>query len=209
MTVISSFNSSIQHVIDIFIDGIILTMERRLYTPVEYIQNEMTRPVIFLAGPIQMAQDWQKEAFEIIKKLNRRVIIASPKREYKAEDFDYGKQVDWETFHLRRAASKGTIMFWLPKESYKINGRAYVQTSRIELGEWKVRHERDGTKLTVGIEPGFSGEKYIRRRFGQDCPEVPIFDNLADTCYSAVELANGKPGSRSGFKSRSGIILSP
>lgn len=80
------------------------------------------------------------------------------------------------------------LCFWLPKESNKIPGRAYAQTSRIELGEWKVRHERDGAKLAIGIERGFSGERYIRRRFGQDCPDVPILSNLTDTCKATLEL---------------------
>ncbi len=74
------------------------------------------------------------------------------------------------------------------KESNKIPGRAYAQTSRIELGEWKVRHERDRVKMAIGIERGFSGERYIRRRFGQDCPDVPILSNLTDTCKAVLEL---------------------
>lgn len=85
-------------------------MERRFYTPVEYIKSEITRPVIFLAGPIQGAADWQSEAARIIKRLNRNVIVASPRRDYKPEEFDYGGQVDWETFHLRRAGENGAIM---------------------------------------------------------------------------------------------------
>lgn len=163
-------------------------MERRVCTPPEYIEGEITKPVIFLAGPIQGAADWQSEAARIIKGLSRRVIVASPRRQDKPEDFNYGAQVDWETFHLRRAGEKGAIMFWLPKESNKVPGRAYAQTSRIELGEWKVRHERDGVKMAIGIEPGFSGERYIRRRFEQDCPNVPILDNLTDTCRAVLGL---------------------
>ena len=167
-------------------------MEKRVYTPIEYIEAEITRPVIFLAGPIQGAPDWQTQASKIIKAKRRNLIIASPRKEYLPGDFDYGEQVDWETFHLRRAGQNGAVMFWLPKESHKLNGRAYAQTSRIELGEWKVRHERDGAKLVVGIEPGFSGERYIRRRFSQDCPEVPILNNLEETCLTTIDLIRQK-----------------
>lgn len=162
--------------------------ERAVYVPTEYIEKEITRPVIFLAGPIQGTADWQTEAAEIIRKTNSGIIIAFPRKDYLGGQFDYGQQVDWETYHLRKAAENGAIMFWLPKESHKIDGRAYAQTSRIELGEWKVRHERDGAKLVIGIERGFSGERYIRRRFGQDCPEVPILDSLRKTCLTAVRL---------------------
>ncbi len=163
-------------------------MERRVYTPIEYIENEITCPVIFLAGPIQGAPDWQSQAIKIIREHSKNTILANPRGEYLEGTFGYGQQVDWETFHLRRAGAVGAIIFWFPKESYKISGRTYAQTSRIELGEWKVRHEKDGVNLIVGIERGFSGERYIRRRFAQDCPEVPILDNLGETCLTAVKL---------------------
>jgi hypothetical protein len=167
-------------------------VEKRIYTPIEYIEGEIVKPVIFLAGPIQGAPDWQNQAGKVLIKYTRNIIIANPRRQYLPDEFDYGAQVDWETFHLRRAGENGVILFWLPRESHKISGRAYAQTSRIELGEWKVKHERDGIKLVVGIEHGFSGERYIARRFSQDCPEVPILNNLEQTCLAAIEMVKKK-----------------
>lgn len=79
-------------------------------------------------------------------------------------------------------------MFWVAKQVDETPGRSYVQTSRFELGEAKIKHERDHIKLIVGIEPGFGNERYIRRRLAQDCPEVPILDNLADTVDATLEL---------------------
>jgi len=67
-------------------------------------------------------------------------------------------------------------------------GRAYAQTSRFELGEWKARYERSGIKLAIGIEKGFGNERYIRRRLGQDCPDLPVFSSLNETCSAAVGL---------------------
>lgn len=161
-----------------------------IYIPTDYIpESERSKPVIFLAGYIQGARDWQKEAIEIIREKAPQIIIASPRREYLPENFDYNKQVDWETYHLRRAAENGSIMFWLAKEDIHDSSRAYAQTSRFELAEWKVHHERDGVKLVVGIEKGFSGEGFIRKRFSQDCPDVPILDTLSATCLTAIEYA--------------------
>lgn len=81
-------------------------MERLLYTPTEYIESQINKPVIFLAGPIQGAPDWQSEATGIIRAKRKNIIIASPRKEYLPGDFDYGAQVDWETFHLRRAGGE-------------------------------------------------------------------------------------------------------
>lgn len=82
----------------------------------------------------------------------------------------------------------GVICFWLAAQIEDTPGRAYAQTSRIELGEWMVRHQYQGTKLTIGIEKGFGNERYIRHRLKQDCPKVKIVDNLPDMCRNVVDL---------------------
>lgn len=76
----------------------------------------------------------------------------------------------------------------MAKEKDHICDRAYAQTTRAELFEWKMRHERDRANLVIGIEDGFSGAKYIKQKFSEDCPEVPIYDQLEHTCLKAVDL---------------------
>lgn len=143
-------------------------------------------PLVFLAGPIQGAPDWQADAVALLHALAPHLAVANPRRVYPPDAFDYAAQVDWETAHLRHAGRTGCVLFWLAAEVAHDCRRAYAQTTRFELAEWKVRHERDGAKLVVGIEPGFTGERYVRRRFGQDCPGVPIVDTLADACRLAA-----------------------
>jgi hypothetical protein len=149
-------------------------------------------PVIFLAGPIQGTRDWQSESIKFVRMHAPELNLASPRREYLPKEFVYEKQVDWETYYLHRAAENGVIMFWLAKENEHDCSRAYAQTTRFELAEWKVRHEHDRIKIVVGIEDGFSGAKYIRRRLSQDCPDVKIYDTLKDTCLAAIEKAKEK-----------------
>lgn len=151
---------------------------------------QISGPVIFLAGPIQGAPDWQKVAIKLIQQASG-VTIANPRRHYLDGEFDYAKQVDWETNLLNQAAENGVILFWLAKEEIHDCDRAFAQTSRFELAEWKVRHQTQGTRLVIGIEPGFTNERYIRRRFGQDCPAVQIFATLKETVKAATELING------------------
>ena len=153
----------------------------------EYV--DVKGPLIFLAGPIQGAPKWRDEASKFIQTAAPELHIASPDGDYQDKKFIFKEQVDWETHYLKRAAKEGVIMFWLAKESEHECDRAYAQTSRFELGEWKIRHERDGTKLVVGIEKGFTNAKYIRRRLFQDCPGVNICDSLKETCLKAIEEA--------------------
>ena len=181
--------------------------ERLLLQPPEIIETE--GPVIFLAGPIQGAPNWQLDAASIIHDIDPLIVVASPRKEYEPSTSVYEQQVDWETAMMRRAGRLGVIGFWLasPAEltlplSTRITlamsiitkgrlplQRAYGQTSRFELAEWKMRHEYEGIKLTIGIEEGFGNARYIQRRFHQDCPDVRITDDLIELCQNAVELA--------------------
>jgi hypothetical protein len=52
-----------------------------------------------------------------------------------------------------------------------------------------VRHERDGVKIVVGIEDGFSGARYVRHRLSRDCPAVPVLASLEEACAAAAALA--------------------
>jgi len=160
--------------------------ERILLQPPEIVETH--GPVIFLAGPIQGAPDWQTEAATTIHKIDPTVVIASPRRDYPEGTFVYEKQVDWETHFLRRTGRIGVIGFWLAAQTEETPGRAYAQTSRFELAEWKMRHEYEGARLTIGIEHGFGNARYIKRRFEQDCPDVKIADDLSTMCRNAIEL---------------------
>ena len=159
--------------------------ERKVFVPPEHVSSEQR--MIFLAGPIQGAPDWQSDAVNILIALKPDICIASPRRE-SFEEVNYDEQVNWETENLRKAGENGVIMFWLAKENEQISGRSYAQTSRAELFEWKVRHERDGAKIVSGIEEGFTGSRYIKKRFDRDCPDVPILESLEETCKRALEM---------------------
>ena len=160
--------------------------ERLVIQPPEIIDT--TGPIIFLAGPIQGAPNWQPVAAGHIHDLDSSITVASPRKDYQEGTFVYEKQVDWETHFLRKAGKLGVIGFWLATQLEESPGRAYAQTTRFELAEWKMKHEFEGAKITLGIEEGFGNARYIRRRFTQDCPDVNIADNLEEFCQNAVDL---------------------
>jgi hypothetical protein len=58
--------------------------------------------------------------------------------------------------------SRRVIMFWLAGETNHAYDRAYAQTTRFELGEAVTRHRLEKIRVVVGIEKGFTNEKYIR-----------------------------------------------
>lgn len=160
--------------------------ERLSITPPEIV--ETADNIIFLAGPIQGSADWQAEAIDIIHDIDSSVIVASPRKNYQPGTFIYERQVDWETHYLRKAGQSGVIAFWLAAQTIETPGRSYAQTTRFELAESKMRHEYDGSLLTIGVEEGFGNARYIRRRFEQDAPDVKIVTTLEAMCKHAVEL---------------------
>jgi hypothetical protein len=160
--------------------------ERFTVYPPEIVEAE--GGLIFIAGPIQGAPDWQVKAAETIHGVDSEIVVASPRKDYEPGTFEYERQVDWETAFLRKAGMKGVVLFWLAKQTIPTPGRDYAQTSRFELAEWMMRHVYEGSKLTIGIEEGFGNERYIRRRFGQEVPDVKIANSLFETCMNAVEL---------------------
>lgn len=161
--------------------------ERLLLQPPEIVETE--GPIIFLAGPIQGGPDWQAPAARLIHAINPNIVVASPRKEYPEGTFIYERQVDWETHFLRAAGRTGVVAFWLATQVEETPGRSYAQTTRFELAEWKMRHEYEGTKLTIGVEEGFGNARYIRRRFSQDAPGVKIASSLEEMCRNAVDLA--------------------
>jgi hypothetical protein len=158
------------------------------------IYRDLDGPLLFLAGPIQGAPTWHDEAIEMLRAA-AHIHIASPRRDEAfgetAEEM-YNEQVDWEHYHLDRAARDGVLLFWLAREAEHRCDRAYAQTTRFELGEAVTLHRWQGARVVVGIESGFSNARYLRRTIGKKAPRIPICSALRETCETAIRLAGDK-----------------
>ncbi len=160
----------------------------KILTPPNYVDIE--GPLIFVAGPIQGSADWQSRAISLLGAA--AVTVASPRRRGDLGEFteaDYNAQVDWEHFHLDRAAKNGVILFWLAREREHKCERAYAQTTRFELGEAVTLHRLAGARVCVGIEEGFTNARYLRRTISKKAPGIPVCATLEETCRRALELA--------------------
>jgi len=156
----------------------------------------VTRPLIFLAGPIQGAPDWQERAIAFISSNAPDLDVASPRRrDTKEGEFgenDYNIQVDWEHEQLIIAAETGTTLFWLANEAEQVPGRAYAQTTRFELGEAVTLHRLTGINVVVGIDNAFTNARYLRRTISKKAPHIPLCTSLEDTCRAAISLTRSR-----------------
>jgi hypothetical protein len=171
-----------------------------VYPGNDKVINTKTDKVIFLAGPIQGAEDWQKQVEKIIKYYyngpgnltnteNANIIIANPRRAIAFEKdnvVEYKKQVHWEEQWLYNASITGCVMFWLAAPIDYTHLRTYAQTTRFELGEWFAKEQYNDIGLVIGIEPGFPGKEYIVERINDDSR---ICHSLANTIKAALQTA--------------------
>ncbi len=144
-------------------------------------------PMIYLNGPIQGTGDWQTEAITHLGTLAPDVHVASPRAKQFTGDPD--EHLSWQTIYQDHAAQNGVLLVWLSAESKHRCNRAYAQQARFELAEWAVKSQfNPAIKLVVGIERGFGGANYLRRRFTLTFPHVPLCRTLRQTCATAADL---------------------
>lgn len=132
---------------------------------------------VFLAGPIQGAQEWQNSLPEI-----PGVTYLSPRRD-DYSNFDWEEQVAWETKGLKIA---DIILFWIPSPVEKIEGRDYAQTTRTEFGEYLAL----GKKIIFGAYEDFPGRRYLATKFAQ-YEGTLVHASLEDCVKELQEIVSG------------------
>lgn len=172
-------------------------MTERFYTPPHYPPSESGILPIFLAGPVQGASDWQTEtAHDLLAATDDTVVVFSPKRT--AEDqlrFDADEQKAWEFTTRDTTRRLGVTAFWWAAQDFTIpykSGRAYAQTTRIELGEaagWKAFDSN--VKAVVGFDPAYSthgggSESYVRSLC--ELRGIEVVDSLDELKESILQL---------------------
>jgi len=153
-----------------------------VYKPLNTLNNPEDKLKIFLAGGIDKAPDWQKEAenYFIEKYSNFPIALFNPRAETKFEKEDHvthEKQVKWEFDHLIKADA---ILFWFPEN-------APCTTSLFELGFWVL-----SGKTFIGINPGHYKEKSLKTQiklindFRYPINQITINSSLEDTINNTI-----------------------
>lgn len=150
-------------------------------------------PVVFLAGPVQGAHDWQSEVAEVLLENEPSLSIVSPRGPeglYQPPStwLTDEEQTPWEKHHLRLARDSGVLAMWMAAQDYDTPGRAFAQTSRIEFGRiagWL--DYNPSVHFVFGVHPGYRGGN--RRYFEEVCDEfaIPVQDKLDEWCEAIRE----------------------
>ena len=169
----------------------------KLIIPKTYIKD-LDAPLIFLAGPIRSAPNWQDKAIKILFSQESNLIIASPRRGIRngiSEDIISGnenyfpRQRAWERYYLDLASRTGAILFWLPEEEKHNCNKVYGAMTRIELGQWMTNYRYDNSvHFCVGTDGKFPEMDTIEYDLSLDAPDKKIFNSLEETCAEALRL---------------------
>lgn len=174
----------------------------KLIIPKTYVQ-ELDAPLIFLAGPIRSAPNWQDEAIKILFSKEPNLIIASPRRGIRdniakyiisGNEIYFSRQRAWERHYLDIASKTGAILFWLPGEEEHNCEKVYGAMTRVEIGQWMTRYHFDKkVHFCVGSDSKFSELHTIEFDLKLDAPDKKINKTLEETCAEAIQLAHQKP----------------
>ncbi len=126
----------------------------KIILPITHAKPEF--PLIYLAGPIRSAPEWQDEAIELLLSVMPDCTVANPRRyvsktlqEYvaKGDNAFFPRQRAWERHYMEIATEKdgekpkGVLLFYLPAEEKHDHNKAYGHMTQYELGEWITRYE--------------------------------------------------------------------
>ena len=155
--------------------------------------NVGSNKVIFLAGPIRDAPQWQVEAFKLLQKYNFDGYVAAPVRSleinlpFMVSNELFPRQLKWEQYYLKRASIKGCILFWLPlRKTFKFK-KAYARDTFGELGEWRGRSMCSNCNIVIGGEDEFDGFDMIKRNYQAHSPSMKFYNSLEDTIKAAIK----------------------
>jgi len=179
-------------------------MEKRIIMPNAYVNN-LRQPIIFLAGPIRYASDWQEKAIDYLISNNKEIIIANPRwdasqriknlaingepnclksKENQLRNY-LTSQRPWERHYIKIASRTGAVLFWL--------ANAPGLMTRVELGQLMTEYKHDNsTKFCVGGEKDFADIETIKDDLSEYAPDKRIFETLEETCSEAIRLAHQK-----------------
>ncbi len=172
-------------------------MSSKVIIPKTYIQ-EIKEPLIFLAGPIRSAPNWQDKAIEFLFSQNSNLVIVSPRRGIRdkiapyiisGDENYFPRQRAWERHYLEIASRTGAILFWLPREEEHNCEKVYGAMTRLEIGQWMTRYKFDkNVRFCVGSDGKFPELNTIEYDLKLDAPDKDIKKTLEETCLEAIAL---------------------
>jgi hypothetical protein len=165
-----------------------------LIIPKIYIENPGT--LIFLAGPIRGAPNWQDKAAKMLLSKDPRLTIFSPRRGVRPEIEPFILKGDENYFERQRICERYYLkiakvrLFWLPGEIEHNCSKSYGAMTRLEFGQVMTNYKYNpSAEFCVGSDGNFSELGTIKVDLKIDAPNKKVIETLEETCEEALRLA--------------------
>ena len=162
------------------------------------LHTDINGSLIFLAGPIEGAKNWRDSAIKYILSMDNQVTICTPQLPidadlqeltYKKSKKEFGRIRAWEIHYIDLALKQGSVLFWLPEETFHNCAKPFGGMTRVELGETMASYKYDSSlRFCIGGNPRFPEFNTIKYDLSHYAPRE-IFDTLEKTCIEALRLA--------------------
>ena len=171
------------------------------------ITPTLESPLVFLAGPIRGAGDWQADMAEQVFAEAPSAHIACPSRwestHHLAHHFYQpfsrapNRQLVWERHYLKQAGLEpnvpGCVLFWLGLESVDDphpGPEPYAMDTRREIGKFTAFAEMMDVRVVVGGDRRFHGLDVILFELGEAIGRpFPFYENMAEVAENAILTA--------------------
>jgi len=130
-------------------------------------RNSMGYPMLFMAGGITGAEDWQTKLLEELK--GEDLVVFNPKR----KNFDTSnkdieaQQITWEFLHIAKADA---ISFWFPPQTL-------CPITLFELGA--VLGERTNRPVFVGCDPLYARIRDVKIQVALRNKKIEVVESLS------------------------------
>jgi len=140
-------------------------------------RNRLGYPMLFMAGGITGAEDWQTKFLEELK--DEELVVFNPRR----KNFDISneeveaQQITWEFLHIAKA---NAISFWLPPQTL-------CPITLFELGS--VLGEKTDRSIFVGCDPSYARIRDVKVQVGLRNKKIEVVESLSSLASQVKDWA--------------------
>ena len=140
-------------------------------------RNSMGYPMLFMAGGITGAEDWQTKLLEELK--DEDLVVFNPKRKnFDTSDEEVeAQQITWEFLHIAKA---NAISFWFPPQTL-------CPITLFELGA--VLGEKTDRSIFVGCDPSYARIRDVKIQVELRSKKIEDVESLSSLASQVKDWA--------------------
>lgn len=153
--------------------------------------------IVFTSGPVRGARPWQEQVGQLLSHRTNALIAINSFHDSVKLHRSFDTRYEWGWYHREQALQAGVVMFWFPKQNYRIeansshlNDHPYGRNAFFELGLC-LKHKmfKPRTKIAIGIGGDFDCRRAVIDRIKLSELKIePVVGSLEALCEYTLGL---------------------